>query len=107
MTDEHRRSRAGLIFGLGAYTLWGFMPLFFKLLSPVSPTEIVAHRILWSLVFLAGLVTLWRRWPAIRAAIGSGRVMMILIVTAALIAVNWLIFIWAVVRGHVLEASLG
>jgi len=107
MTDEHRRSRAGLIFGLGAYTLWGFMPLYFKLLTPVSPTEIVAHRIVWSLLFLAGLVTLWRRWPAIRAAIGSARVMMILVVTAGLIAANWLIFIWAVVRGHVLEASLG
>jgi chloramphenicol-sensitive protein RarD len=107
MIDEHRRSRAGLLFGLSAYTLWGFLPLFFKLLSPVSPSEIVAHRILWSLVFLAGLVTLWRRWPTIRAAIGSPRVMMILIVTAGLIAANWLIFIWAVVRGHVLEASLG
>ena len=107
MTDEHRRSRAGLIFGLGAYTLWGFLPLYFKLLTGVSPTEIVAHRIIWSLVFLAGLVTLWRRWPAIRAAIGSARVMTILIVTAGLIAANWLIFIWAVVRGHVLEASLG
>src|ERR1044072_997422 len=107
MTDEHRRSRAGLIFGLSAYTLWGFLPLYFKLLTAVSPTEIVAHRIIWSLVFLAGLVLLWRRWPAIRAALGSARVMMILIVTAGLIAANWLIFIWAVVRGHVLEASLG
>ena len=100
MIDEHRRSRAGLIFGLAAYTLWGFLPLYFKLLTAVSPTEIVAHRIIWSLVFLAGLVTLWRRWPAIRAAVGSARVMAILIVTSALIAANWLIFIWAVVRGH-------
>jgi chloramphenicol-sensitive protein RarD len=107
MTEDQRRSRAGLLFGFGAYTLWGFLPLFFKLLSPVSPTEIVAHRIIWSLVFLAGLVTLWRRWPAIRAALATMRVMMILIVTATLIAANWLIFIGAVVRGHVLEASLG
>ena len=99
--------RAGLWFGLGAYLLWGVLPLYFKLLKDVSPTEIVAHRILWSLVFLALLVWLWRRWPAIRAAASASRVMMTLAVTALLIAVNWLIYIWAVLNGHVLAGSLG
>jgi chloramphenicol-sensitive protein RarD len=107
MTDDHGNRRAGLLFGLGAYLLWGVLPLYFKLLKSVSPTEIVAHRILWSLAFLALLVMLWRRWPAIRAAMGASRILMTLAVTALLIAVNWLIYIWAVLNGHVLAGSLG
>lgn len=107
MTDDHSNRRAGLLCGVGAYLLWGVLPVYFKLLKDVSPTEIVAHRILWSLVFLALLVTLWRRWLAIRAALAASRVMMTLTVTALLIAVNWLIYIWAVISGHVLAGSLG
>ena len=100
-------NRSGLLFGLGAYLLWGVLPLYFKALVHVAPTEIVAHRILWSLVFLGALVTLWRRWPAIRAAVTTSRVLMTLILTSILIAVNWLVYIYAVVSGHVLEGSLG
>ena len=107
MTDEQTSRRAGLIFGLGAYLLWGVLPLYFKLLAIVPPIEIVANRILWSLIFLGVLVTLWRRWGAIRAAAGAGRIVLTLTLTAALIAANWLIYIWAVVHGHVLETSLG
>jgi RarD protein len=101
-----QQSRSGLLLGLGAYLIWGFLPLYFKALAGVSATEIVAHRIVWSLVFLAGLVALWKRWPALRAA-ASSRVLLILVVTAALIATNWLIWIWAVTNNHVLEGSLG
>jgi len=104
---EDQSRRAGLLFGVGAYLVWGVLPLYFKLLAGVSPTEIVAHRIVWSLVFLAALATLWRRWPAIRAAATTSRVMLTLAVTALLIAINWLIYIWAVINGHVLEGSLG
>lgn len=107
MTDDHGNRRAGLLFGLGAYLLWGVLPLYFKLLQGVAPSEIVAHRIIWSLVFLVLLVTLWRRWPAIRAALAASRVVMTLAVTAMLIAANWLIYIWAVLNGHVLAGSLG
>jgi chloramphenicol-sensitive protein RarD len=84
----------------------GLPAALFKLLAAVSPTEIVAHRIVWSLLFLAALVILWKRWPAVRAAISS-RVLGILAITAALIGANWLIWIWAVMNGHVLEGSLG
>ena len=107
MPATHSINRAGLLFGLGAYLLWGVLPLYFKALVHVTPTEIVAHRIVWSLVFLGALVTAWRRWPAIRAAVTTGRVLMTLIVTSILIAVNWLVYIYAVVNGHVLEGSLG
>lgn len=107
MSSDHRSARAGLFFGLGAYLLWGVMPLYFKLLAAVPATEIVGHRIIWSLVFLAALATLWRRWSAIRAAVTTSRVLMTLTVTAVLIAVNWLVYIYAVVSGHVLAGSLG
>jgi len=93
--------------GLGAYTLWGVMPLYFKAVAHVPAVEIVAHRILWSLVLLAGLATVWRKWPAIRKALTTARVAMILAVTTVLIGLNWLVYIYAVVSGHVLEGSLG
>ncbi len=107
MTSDQKSMRTGLLLGLGAYLLWGVMPIYFKAVGRIEAPEIVAHRIFWSLPFLAGLATLWRRWPAIGAAITTGRVMMILLLTAALIGANWLVFIYAIVAGHVLEASLG
>ena len=107
MTDDHARARAGLLLGLGAYLLWGVLPLYFKALASLLPTEIVAHRIIWSLIFLAVLATFWRRWPGIGAGLRSPRVMAILALTATLIAANWLIYVWAVLNGHVLEGSLG
>jgi chloramphenicol-sensitive protein RarD len=99
--------RAGILLGLAAYAIWGVMPLYFKLLAGIAPTEIVAHRILWSLIFLGVLATLWHRWPAIRAALATPKVLITLVVTALLIAVNWLVYIYAIVSGHVLEGSLG
>ena len=107
MADDQSQRRAGLIFGVSAYLLWGVLPLYFKALDHVGPLEIVAHRIVWSLVFLGGLVVLWRRWPAVRAALADRRALLLLIATSLLIAANWLIYIYAVVSGHVLEGSLG
>src|ERR1700741_2381914 len=107
MTGSGNSSKGGIPLGLAAYAIWGFMPLYFKLLASVQPAEIVAHRIIWSLLLLGLLAILWRRWGAIRAALGPGRVFFTLIVTAGLIAVNWLVYIYAIVSGHVLEGSLG
>ncbi|HEX8214752.1 MAG TPA: EamA family transporter RarD, partial [Allosphingosinicella sp.] len=107
MTNDHARTRGGFLMGLGAYFLWGVLPLYFKAIAHVNPVEIVAHRILWSVIFLAALATMWKRWPAIRAAIANRRVLLTLAATAVLIGVNWLIYIWAVLNGHVLEGSLG
>lgn len=106
MADDQTR-RAGLLFGLGAYLLWGVLPLYFKALVHVPATEIVAHRIVWSLLFLAALATIWRRWGAIRVALATPKVAATLALTALLIAVNWLVYIYAVLSGHVLEGSLG
>jgi len=107
MTGKEQDGKSGIALGLAAYAIWGFMPLYFKLLASVQPTEIVAHRILWSLLLLGLLATFWRRWGAIRAALGTGKVLVTLIVTACLIAVNWVVYIYAIVSGHVLEGSLG
>ncbi len=105
--DAARDRRAGLIFGLSAYLLWGVLPLYFKALVHVSPGEILAHRIIWSLVFLTVLVTLWRRWASLKAALATRRVVLTLVASSVLIAINWLVYIMAVVSGHVLEGSLG
>ncbi len=73
----------------------------------VPPLQILAHRVLWSLLLLAGIVTLLRGWGAVRTACRSRRTLLLLCASALLIAVNWLVYIWAVVHGHVIEASLG
>lgn len=96
-----------MLLGLSAYAAWGVLPLYFKAVAAVRPTEIVAHRIVWSLVFVAALATLARRWGRIRAALAAPKVAGLLALTSALIAVNWLVYIYAVVSGHVLEGSLG
>jgi chloramphenicol-sensitive protein RarD len=107
MTNAAEIRKGGIPLGLTAYAIWGFMPLYFKLLATVQPTEIVAHRILWSLILLGIVATIFKRWSGIRAALGSGKVLAMLIASACLIAINWLTYIYAVVSGHVLEASLG
>lgn len=107
MVNSDARIRAGLIYGFGAYLVWGVMPIYFKALRHVWPTELVASRIVWSLVFIALLATHWRRWGVIIATARVPRVLAVLTLTAFLIAANWLTYVWAVVNGHVLEASLG
>lgn len=101
------QGRTGLFYGLSAYLIWGFLPVFFKLLGPVSAGEVVAQRILWSLVLLAGLITFSRRWPHLRAAFRNPVALRYLTLSAALIACNWLVYIWAVLNDHVLASSLG
>ena len=107
MANDLHRMRAGFVLGIGAYALWGIMPLYFKALSRVPATEIVSHRIVWSVLFLGLLATLSKRWGTIRAALTTPRVVMILIATALLIGINWLVFIYSVVSNHMLEGSLG
>jgi chloramphenicol-sensitive protein RarD len=99
--------RLGVLSGLGAYALWGLFPLYFPLLEPASGLEIVAHRVLWSLVFIGVLLTVVRRWSLVRAAVAHRRTVLVLAGAAVLIATNWLIFVYGVNSGHVVETSLG
>ena len=96
----------GILLGVGAYVVWGLLPLYFKLLGAVPAAQVLAHRILWSLLLLAAIVLVVKRGAAIRAA-ARGRTLLLLMASAFLIAVNWLVYIWSVQNGHVLEASLG
>ena len=104
---DHPGSSRGFLLGLGAYTLWGVLPLYFKAVATVPAIDIVAHRILWSLPFLALLVVLAKGWPKIRAALASRRTLGVLAITAALIGGNWLLYVYAVTSGHILAASFG
>ena len=99
--------RLGVASGLGAYALWGLFPLYFPLLEPAGGLEIVAHRVVWSLLFIGLLLTVVRRWPLVRAAVSDKRTMLVLAGAAVLISGNWLVFVYGVNSGHVVETSLG
>ncbi len=105
-TDEQGRYRHGIGYGLGAYGLWGLVPLYWPLLADAGPLEILAHRIVWSLV-LAGLLLLVLRKRGWWRTIARPRTLGLLTLAAALIAVNWGVYIAAVNSGHVVEAALG
>jgi chloramphenicol-sensitive protein RarD len=107
VSNPHPQARTGLLLGLSAYFFWGFLPLYFKLLVAALPSEVVAHRVIWSLFLLGALIVATRRWHHLRSAITSPKLLLILGASALLIATNWLVYIFAVVNDHVLEASLG
>jgi len=100
-------TRRGFWYGFGAYFLWGVFPLYFPLLEPTGAIEVLAQRILWSLAFVAVLLMMTRGWSRVRAVVADRRRLRFVAVGSVLIAVNWGVFIWAVLNGHVLESSLG
>jgi chloramphenicol-sensitive protein RarD len=102
-----QHSRAGFALGLLAYALWGVLPLYFKAVAAVAPFDIVAHRVLWSLPFLALLIAVSKGVGKVRSAIGDRRTLGMLFVTALLIGANWLLYVYAVNGGHMLAASFG
>lgn len=100
-------SPRGLAYAISAYALWGFLPIYMKLLEHVPPAEIIAHRVLWSLP-IAGAVLLWQgRHGDLLAAIRRPRLLAMAALTAALISVNWLIYVWAILNDQALDAALG
>lgn len=101
------RSRAGLLFAFGAFFIWGIVPLYFVALRQISPFEIIAHRVVWSVLFLAGLLGVTRGFAETRAVFARPRMVALLALTTTLVAANWLTFVWAVSVGRVLETSLG
>lgn len=106
MTTLSETSR-GVAYGLAAYTMWGSFPLFFALFDGVPAYEVLTHRILWSCVFLAGVITVLRRWSPVREALAHRRGLWPVLGCAVLIAANWGIYIYAVETRQVLQASLG
>lgn len=104
---ERDATRAGVAFGLAAYICWGFVAIYFKSVAHVAPLEVLAHRVVWALLLLVGWLALTRQLASIRPLLGDARTLWYSLLTTALIAVNWLVFIWAVSTGHLLQASLG
>ena len=110
LPEQHqasRTARAGFLYGLAAYGLWGIMPIYFKWLQAVPSIDIVAHRIVWSLAALVIFVTLARVWDQVRSAIRRKKTLAILFVTSVLIGTNWLLYVYAINSGHILAGSLG
>jgi chloramphenicol-sensitive protein RarD len=100
-------SRRGFLLGVAAYAIWGLFPLYWPLLEPAGAIEILAHRMLWSLVTMSLLVLVLARTTSFRRVIAERRVAAILALAASLITVNWAVYIWGVNNGHVVETALG
>jgi len=104
---NERPPLSGVLFALGAHSLWGFLPAFWKLFGAVSPLEVLANRVLWSLLFTLALLAALGRLGELRAALRSPRERAGLAAASAFIALNWGIFIWAVQADRIVETSLG
>jgi chloramphenicol-sensitive protein RarD len=102
--QDHRK---GLIFGFAAYGLWGLFPLYWPLLKPAGAMEILAHRMAWSLVVMALLLTVRRDWAWIAELRRTPRKVLLLLAAAVMVSANWGVYIWAVNRHQVVETSLG
>ncbi|MCO5730801.1 EamA family transporter RarD [Rhizobium sp. SSA_523] len=97
----------GFAYALAAYGIWGFLPLYLKALGHISPFEVLAHRVIWSLPCAAIILLITRRFGDIKAAFRSPRTLIMAIVTASLITVNWVTYVYAVGSGHAIEGALG
>ena len=106
-TDQRSGYNSGLIAGVGAYVMWGLVPLYWPLLKPASAMEILSHRVVWSLVFLLIIVYFKKLFSDIKVALFDKRKMILLFFASIFITINWGVFIWAVNNGHVIETSLG
>ncbi|HEY3436825.1 MAG TPA: EamA family transporter RarD [Actinotalea sp.] len=106
-SQSRHTPRSGLVLGLGAYLLWGVLPLYFPLLRPAGPVEIIAHRIVWSLVFCVLVLVVTRSWGTYTAALRDRRTLGTLALAGVLVAVNWLTYVFGVLNGHTVDAALG
>ncbi|MFE7811419.1 EamA family transporter RarD [Streptomyces sp. NPDC057433] len=108
MTEKSANERRkGLLNGFAAYGMWGLVPLFWPLLKPAGAVEILAHRMVWSLFFVGAALLVVRRWAWLGELLRQPRRLALITVAAAVITVNWGVYIWSVNSGHVVEASLG
>lgn len=98
---------AGAGLAAAAYALWGLFPVYFKAVAGVPAVEVLAHRVVWSVVVLAALIAVVGGWAKVRRILASRRVLATLTASALLLSLNWGVFIWAVAKGRVLECSLG
>jgi chloramphenicol-sensitive protein RarD len=108
MTNQpSNETRSGVISAICAYLLWGLAPIYFKLISDVSPDEIMVHRVVWSCVLLLIIVLLSKKLSPLIVIMKQPKILVKLMITASFLGVNWFMFIWAVNNDHLLDASLG
>ncbi|HZG05177.1 MAG TPA: EamA family transporter RarD [Streptomyces sp.] len=105
--ESNGEQRTGLLLGFAAYGMWGLLPLYWHLLEPAGPVEVLAHRMVWSLPTALVVLALLRRWSWVGPLLREPRRLGLILLAAALISVNWWMFIWAVAADKVIEASLG
>lgn len=106
-SHETNTLRQGVLYGLAAYTIWGCFPIFFKALHGAAPLEIVCHRIVWSTLFLLIMLVLRRQLGSLGKTVKNRPILLTLCGSTLLIATNWLVFIYAIQRGEILQSSLG
>lgn len=97
----------GILYAISAYGLWGILPLFWKQLGGVPAFETLAHRIVWSLVFVSLLLTYGREWDKVKVILRNKKGTALLVLSAVIIGINWGVYIWSVGAGHVVDAGLG
>jgi len=106
-TSAATQTRSGVINAVSAYVMWGFAPLYFKLLNNVNASEILVHRILWSCLLLIIVIVAAKKWRFVQSIAKQPQLLLRLTLTASILAVNWFLFIWAINNNHLLDASLG
>jgi len=97
----------GVLYATGAFLCWGLFPLYFNAIGAVPPSEILAHRMLWSLLFLAIVLTARGQWRWLPEVLKKPKVVASFVASSLLLSANWFVYIWAVKNGHVIDASLG
>jgi len=107
VTQHDQVAKEGVLAGLLAYTLWGMFPIYFKIIGDISPTEILAHRVIWAVPFGALIIHFRKQWAQVGSSLVDRTMLAWLSLAAIAIAGNWLIYIWAVLSDRIFEASLG
>ena len=108
VTSEARRTRSGILYALATFFMWGFLvPLHFKLLSDVPVLQILSHRIVWGSLFALCLIAISCQGRKLIEALAAGRKLLLLCLSASLVGINWIVYIWAVNSGHLVQTSLG
>jgi chloramphenicol-sensitive protein RarD len=104
---ESRDSLRGFLFALTAYIFWGFLPFYMKAVAHIPPSEVISHRILWSIPVAGGLLLILRRTEDLKRALRNPKMIGMAAITACLISINWGIYVWAIGAGHALDTALG
>ena len=106
-SSSQSETSRGVVYAVGAYFCWGMFPLYWKPLETIAPVQILCHRLLWSALFLALVLTVKSHWGWLGAILRTPKKLAIFTLSSSMLSLNWLLYIWAVNSGHIVESSLG